>query len=251
MAAADRKTEMVKPLAEGLKWQIASGVGRTAGAVNVGFWFECSRTCGNLAGKEVFRMIDSFADMNAYAKFKRLDVTDPENIKKLDGMYVDFYLEDDMFEVEGQFFTIDGELYIEVHDSVMHILEMAGKELKVGQIGDVFTATRPDNHRFYMEINRVYYLMENPVAADFAEMYEKNQVKEFFLKLTDVMVKYDDKSKKWSITKNKINMYYVGDTMEYDSVEELFADNKDTMNGTWQAVIYEAYEEESDFTGWL
>ncbi len=52
-------------------------------------------------------------------------------------MYVDFYLEDDMFEIEGQFFTIDGQLYIEVHDSVMHILEMAGKELRVGQVGEL------------------------------------------------------------------------------------------------------------------
>ena len=61
--------------------------------------------------------------------YKRLDVNHPDIIKKFDGMYVDFYLEDDMFEVEGQFFTIDDQLYIEVHDSVMHILEMAGKEL--------------------------------------------------------------------------------------------------------------------------
>ena len=99
--------------------------------------------------------------------YKRLDIYNKDIIEKFDGMYVDFYLEDDMFEIEGQFFTIDGQLYIEVHDSVMHILEMAGKELRVGQVGELFTATRPDNHRFYMEINRVYYLMENPAAADF------------------------------------------------------------------------------------
>ena len=58
-----------------------------------------------------------------------LDINDPETIARFDGMYVDFYLEDDMFEVEGQFFTVDDQLYIEVHNSVMHILEMAGKEL--------------------------------------------------------------------------------------------------------------------------
>ena len=84
--------------------------------------------------------------------YKRLDIYNKDIIEKFDGMYVDFYLEDDMFEIEGQFFTIDGQLYIEVHDSVMHILEMAGKELRVGQVGELFTATRPDNHRFYMEI---------------------------------------------------------------------------------------------------
>ena len=75
--------------------------------------------------------------------YKRLDIYNKDIIEKFDGMYVDFYLEDDMFEIEGQFFTIDGQLYIEVHDSVMHILEMAGKELRVGQVGELFTATRP------------------------------------------------------------------------------------------------------------
>jgi hypothetical protein len=177
-----------------------------------------------------------------------LDIYDPETIAKFDNMYVDFYLEDDMFEVEGQFFTVDGQLYIEVHDAVMHILEMAGKELRVGQIGQLFTATRPDDHRFNMEINRVYYKLENPKPEEFEKLKNEKDVKEFFLKLTDVMVKYLPESNKWELTKNKINMYYVGDRIEYDTVEELFAENSDIMQGLWQAVVYEAYEEESDYT---
>jgi hypothetical protein len=176
-----------------------------------------------------------------------LDINDPETIKKFDGMYVDFYLEDDMFEIEGQFFTVDGRLYIEVHNSVMHILEMAGKELRLAQVGQVFTATRPDEHRFYMAINRVYYNMENPGPKEFKEMLEKEDINTFFLKLTDVMVIYVPDTKKWKITKNKINMYYVGDMIEYDTIEELYEENKDIMEGVWQAVVYEAYEEESDY----
>jgi hypothetical protein len=176
-----------------------------------------------------------------------LDINDPETIKRFDGMYVDFYLEDDMFEVEGQFFTVDGRLYIEVHNSVMHILEMAGKELRLAQVGQVFTATRPDEHRFYMAINRVYYNMENPGPKEFKEMLEKEDINTFFLKLTDVMVIYVPDTKKWKITKNKINMYYVGDIIEYDTIEELYEENKDIMEGVWQAVVYEAYEEESDY----
>jgi hypothetical protein len=176
-----------------------------------------------------------------------LDINDPETIARFDGMYVDFYLEDDMFEVEGQFFTVDDQLYIEVHNSVMHILEMAGKELRLAQIGQVFTATRPDNHRFYMEINRVYYNMENPKPEDFKQMVEKEDIDTFFLKLTDVMVRHFPEKKKWQITKNKINMYYVGDIVEYDTIEELYEENKDIMEGMWQAVVYEAYEEESDY----
>ena len=147
---------------------------------------------------------------NIEENYKKLDINREETIRQFDGMYVDFYLEDDMFEVEGQFFTIDG----------------------------------------HMEINRVYYLMENPKPDEFKEKYDKYGISEFFLKLTDVMVRYRPEEKKWQITKNKINMYYVGDTVEYDSIEELCSENADIMEGTWQAVIYEAYEEESDFTEW-
>ena len=185
-------------------------------------------------------MVDDYEDKND------LDINDPATIAKFDGMNVDFYLEDDMFEIEGKFFTIDNQLYIEVHDAVMHILEMAGKELRLAQIGKVFTATRPDNKRFYMAINRVYYNMENPGPEDFKKMLEEEEITEFFLKLTDVMVRYLD-NKKWQITKNKINMYYIGDRIEYDTIEELCEDNKDIMEGLWQAVVYEAYEEESDY----
>ncbi len=191
----------------------------------------------------VIKSINEGAD---FERVSSLNVNDPETIKKFDNMFVDFYLEDDMFEIEGQFFTIDGELYIEVHDAVMHILEMAGKELKVGQTGNVFTATRPDGHRFYMEINRVYYNLKDPKPADFIRLLDE-EIYTFFLKLTDVTVKYKPDTKKWEITKNKINMYYVGDRIEYDSIDALFEANKDIMEGVWQAVTYEAYEEESDY----
>ena len=186
-------------------------------------------------------MIDEYLDKND------LDINDPATIARFDGMYVDFYLEDDMFEIEGKFFTIDNQLYIEVHDAVMHILEMAGKELRLAQVGQVFTATRPDNKRFYMAINRVYYIMENPGPEDFRKMLKEEEIETFFLKLTDVMVKFLPDKNKWQITKNKINMYYVGDIIEYDTIEELCEDNKDIMEGLWQAVVYEAYEEESDY----
>lgn len=181
--------------------------------------------------------------------YSDLNIEDPEVVKRFDNLYVDFYLEDDMFEIEGQFFTIDGELYIEVHDAVMHILEMAGKELKVSQGSPLFLAMRPDGKVFNMEINRVYYKLENPTPEDFKKILEKENVEKFFLKLTDVMVEYLPETKKWQITKNKINMLYIGDQEEYDTLEELFEQNREFVEGEWQAVIYSAYEEESDYVG--
>ena len=41
---------------------------------------------------------------NIEENYKKLDINREETIRQFDGMYVDFYLEDDMFEVEGQFF---------------------------------------------------------------------------------------------------------------------------------------------------
>lgn len=179
-----------------------------------------------------------------------LDINDPETVAKFDDLYVDFYLEDDMFELNGQFFTVDGQLYIEVQNAVMHMLEMAGKELRLVQIGHVFSAYRPDGQKFLMAINRVYHKIKNPDAATFKEYLEKYDVDEFYLleDEDDVSVRYNRETKKWSITKNKINMYYLGDTYEYDTVDELYKENEDKMKGVWEGVIYEAYEEESDFT---
>jgi hypothetical protein len=120
-----------------------------------------------------------------------LFLNDPETIKLFSDKYVDFYLEDDMFELEGKFFLDeDGDLMIEVIDAVGHILEMAGKYLLCGQRGLRPTAMRPDEHKFDMEVNRVYYIMEDPKPEEFIEMYEKYGISEFFLKLEDVMVNF-------------------------------------------------------------
>ena len=179
-----------------------------------------------------------------------LDLNDPETVARFENLYVDFYLEDDMFELNGQFFVIDGQLYIEVHNGVMHMLEMAGKELRLVQIGQVFTAYRPDGQRFYMAINRVYHKIENPDAGVFTKYHNDFDISEFYLLLDedDVAVKYHKDTKKWSITKNKINMYYMGDTDEYDTIEALCEAHPEDLAGTWEGLIYEAYEEESDFT---
>ncbi len=185
-------------------------------------------------------------DSNVLGDKVRPNFADPEIVKKFDGMYVDFYLEDDMFEIEGQFFTIDGQLFIEVHDAVMHILEMAGKELKVWNFGDLYRAQRPDGQTFMMEINRVYFKMEDPKPEDFIKMRDEHGVNEFFLKLTDIMVFWKGQEKKWDIVKNKIDMIYAGDIVSYDSIEELFADNEN-LGGLWQAVIFQTYEEESNY----
>ena len=179
-----------------------------------------------------------------------LDINDPATVAKFENLYVDFYLEDDMFELNGQFLVIDGQLYIEVQNGVMHMLEMAGKELRLVQIGHVFTAYRPDGQRFYMAINRVYHKVENPDEAIFRKYHDEYGINEFYLLIEedDIAVRYRENTKKWTITKNKINTLYLGDTFEYDTLGALCEAHKDDLPGVWEALEYEAYEEESDFT---
>lgn len=179
-----------------------------------------------------------------------LNINDPATVTQFENLYVDFYLEDDMFELNGQFFVIDGQLYIEVQNGVMHMLEMAGKELRLVQIGHVFTAYRPDGQRYYMAINRVYHKVENPNAEIFQKYHDEYGINEFYLliEIDDIAVRYHQNTKKWTLTKNKINTLYLGDTFEYDTLEELCEANKDDLQGVWEGLVYEAYEEESDFT---
>ena len=74
-----------------------------------------------------------------------LNLEDKYNCENIDGKSVDFYLEDDMFEIEGRFEEVDGEIFILVVDAVSHMLKIAGNRLKVGEKYKRLTATRTDN----------------------------------------------------------------------------------------------------------
>ncbi len=154
----------------------------------------------------------------------------------LDGKRLDFYLEDDMFEIEGRAKKENGDIIIEVLDAVGHVLEISGKYLKVIENYNKLNAERIDNGKnFEMEINRVYELLINPASEDFSKMKESG-VEQFFKKQADTLVWFEDD--KWIIELNKINMYFGGDRYYYNTLKELFDSNEEQMSGKWQAVYY-------------
>lgn len=154
----------------------------------------------------------------------------------LDGKRLDFYLEDDMFEIEGRAKKENGDIIIEVLDAVGHVLEISGKYLKVIESYNKLNAERIDNGKnFEMEINRVYELLTNPTSEDFSKMKESG-AEQFFKKQADTLVWFEDD--KWIIELNKINMCFSGDRYYYNTLEELFDSNKEQMLGKWQAVYY-------------
>lgn len=156
----------------------------------------------------------------------------------LNDKMIDFYLEDDMFEIEGKANAVNGEIIVEVLYAVEHIMEMSGKFLKVQDRNRKLFAQRIDTGKmFEMEINRVYDRLKDPIVADFLKM-RKLGVEQFFKKDTDTLVWFDDETKKWVIELNKINMYFCGERTSYGTLEQLFDSNKECIDGIWQAVYF-------------
>ncbi|WZL73869.1 hypothetical protein QBE52_03785 [Clostridiaceae bacterium 35-E11] len=174
--------------------------------------------------------------------FKKMN--EKQLLQALDGKGIDFYLEDDMFEIEGVVKSKDEKIIIEVLSAVGHILEMTGKLLEVKPKYEKLYAEKIDKSRtFEMEINRTYHLLEEPIANDFAAM-KKERILEFFKKITDTLVWFDEDTNAWFIELNKINMCYSGDRKSYPSIEELFEKNQEHMSGKWQAIYYSSECEE-------
>ncbi len=170
---------------------------------------------------------------------------DQDNLlKELKGRNVDFFLEDDMFELEGMAKEEDGKIIIQVLDAVGHMLELSGDSLELMIQNRKMMATRTDTGKeFEMEINRIYDLLDRPSPDDFL-LKRASGAGQFFQKPTDTLVWYDQDTEKWIIERNKINMFYGGERKSYHSLEQLFQSNQDCIDGKWQAVFFNSEVEE-------
>lgn len=170
-------------------------------------------------------------------------------LSKLNGRRVDFYLEDDMFEIEGIAYEENDRIVIRVLDAVGHVLEMSGDFLELQVKNRRLYAKRIDTGKvFEMEINRIYERMEDPAARDFLRMKDAG-VEVFFKKPTDTLVWFDEEQGKWLIELNKINMYFSGIRTSYATVDQLFESNRENMDGIWQAVSFSSTVEEGEAYG--
>ncbi len=178
-----------------------------------------------------------------------LDLKDKDFFEKVDGKSVDFYLEDDMFEIEGKFSVNEEGIFIEVIDAVNHMLKIAGNKLIVSEkFGKLVASRCEDGKTFDLEINRVFLPLINPSADDFKREFEKGTT-QFFNKPDDTLLWYDEEEKKWFIEVNKINMFCSGDRYEYSSIDEMVVNAEQYLLGKWQCIYYSAEvdENEGDF----
>ncbi len=173
-----------------------------------------------------------------------LDIKDSNFFEEADGKSVDFYLEDDMFELEGRFAIEDGEVFIYVIDAVKHMLKIAGDKLKVEPKFDRFIAKRvADDKAFDLEINRVFMPLVDPVAEDFKKEFDKG-ITQFFNKADDTLVWYNEENDKWFMEVNKINMYSSGEIQNFDSLDEMLEKAEEYTKGRWQCIYFSAEVEE-------
>lgn len=175
-----------------------------------------------------------------------LNLKDKYNCENINGKSVDFYLEDDMFEIEGKFEVKDEKIFILVVDAVSHMLKIAGEKLEIGEKYKQLTATRIDNGKvFDLEINRIFLPLIDPSAEDFKKEFN-NGITQFFNKADDTLVWYNDEKEKWFMEINKINMYSSGDIHQFDTLDELFEKSDKYTKGKWQCIYFSAEVEEDE-----
>lgn len=159
--------------------------------------------------------------------------------------YLDFYLEDDMFEIEGRLISRNGAWVVQDMCAVPHVKRMIGEEIIVSARGKELRAKQEDTGRaFDMEINRIYEKMKDPAVENF-HLWREKGLFQFFQKETDTLIWYEEKEGSWNIELNKINMYFGGERKRYPSLQALFAENSRAMTGEWQVLYYVSSVEEA------
>jgi len=174
-----------------------------------------------------------------------LEKMNEQEIKNLlDGKDIDFYLEDDMFELEGSAKVQDDKIIVKVLSGVSHMKEIAGDFLEITPQYRKVLAERSDKSRtFQMLINRVYERFKDPEPDDFIAMREQG-VMYFFKKPTDTLIWFEPNENKWFIELNRINMHSWGDRKSYSSIQELYKENQQHLSGEWQFIYYSPEIEE-------
>ncbi|MBP2627849.1 MAG: hypothetical protein H6Q68_2560 [Firmicutes bacterium] len=163
------------------------------------------------------------------------------NLEELVGKKIDFFLEDDMFELTGIVRKENNSYSMEIIVAIDHIFKMIGKSLDMSLRHQKVYLRKVDIQKEYeICINRVYDTLTNPrkeefcaiVADDIHEIYKSGDYE-----ADDVIVSYDDNEYKW-----KLSYFWEGVPREYtnsyDTLEALYEDNLNIMDGKWEKTYY-------------
>lgn len=152
---------------------------------------------------------------------------------------VDFYIGDDMFEIEGRVYLRDGVYYIDDLNAVDHILRVAGSKVIMYMKNDEIMMKNADTGAIFdCEINRVYDLLTDPKKSDIEKNYN-NGFKQFFKKFDDITLAFNYEDNMW-YTSQMTAEFPKGIINKYDSLDTLFNERPEIFSGSWQMIYYDS-----------
>ena len=160
-----------------------------------------------------------------------------KDLQDLVGKKIDFFLEDDMFELEGVVRKEDNKIVVEITGAIQHIFKMIGNilEIKLDK-QKMYLHKLNTKEKYEININRIYKSMNNPTKEEISALVDKG-IYEFFKKSEDTIVSHIDSTNIWSIKFFRDDLAS-GIIKSYETLEELYDDNSNIMNGKWDAIYY-------------
>lgn len=153
------------------------------------------------------------------------------------GKRIDFFLEDDMFELEGIVKKENNRFFVEITGAIQHIIKMTGRTLEIILDQEKMYLRKPDaKEKYEIFINRIYESVANPGKEALYAFVEQG-IHEFLKKSDNTYVLYNDSKNTWSIRFFHDHMPN-GATENYKTLEELYNNNSKIMPGQWDAVYY-------------
>lgn len=159
------------------------------------------------------------------------------DLQELVGKEIDFFLEDDMFELEGIVRKENSKIVVEITGAIQHIFKMIGNLLEIKLDKQKMYLHKLDTKEKYeIFINRIYESMINPTKEELYTLVDKG-IYEFFKKSDDTIVSHIKSTNIWSIKFFRDDLPS-GIIKNYETLDELYDDNSNIMIGRWDAIYY-------------
>lgn len=160
-----------------------------------------------------------------------------KDLQELVGKEIDFFLEDDMFEVEGIVRKENDQFLVEITGASEHIVELTGKYLEIRIENKKTCLKRLDSEdEFLIFINKVYKSINNPTKEELCALNAEG-IYEFFKRSDETIIAYNETTGMWLITFFRDDLPS-GKIKSYKTLEELYDDSYHEMNGRWEAIYY-------------
>lgn len=156
------------------------------------------------------------------------------DLQDLVGKDIDFFLENDFFEIEGIVKKENEQFILEILGRIPDNHKLAEKIYEIELKNNKVYLKTPDEQDFEIFINKIYETIDNPTKEQLIALNDQG-INEFFRKSDDTIIAYDDDLRMWLMTVFKDELSG-GDVKSYTTLGELYEQNCDFINGKWEAI---------------